>query len=133
MGSRDLSAEFNYRTSRSSGPGGQHVNKVASKVELLFDVEGSATLSDNEKAALKKRFPKRITADGVLHLVCQKSRSQHKNKQKAVKRFYKMLEKAFQPEKKRIPTKPTKGMIEKRLKEKRLKSEKKQMRRKPSS
>ncbi len=116
---------------RSSGAGGQHVNKVSSKVELSFDVPASEGLSDVEKERLLQKLKTRITNDGVLMLQCDEARSQHKNKELVVKRFFEVLKKGLAVPKKRKPTKPTKSSIEKRLKSKKKAAEKKAKRKPP--
>ncbi|MDD3741867.1 MAG: alternative ribosome rescue aminoacyl-tRNA hydrolase ArfB [Bacteroidales bacterium] len=110
---------------RSSGPGGQNVNKVNSKVELRFDVENSTVLDDNQKSIIVRKLKSRISDLGILVLTCQTSRSQLKNKESVIKKFYKMINRALIPPKKRIKTKPSPASKEKRLKEKREISEKK--------
>lgn len=121
-------SELSFRTSRSGGPGGQNVNKVSSKVELLFDVKHSAFLSANERQKILNRLGKRIDSAGVLHLVSQSSRSQLENKEHVVSEFARIVRAALKPTKKRIPTHPTKAAKEKRLKRKKMVAEKKKMR-----
>jgi ribosome-associated protein len=101
---RSFESEFRFTTSRSGGAGGQHVNKAETKVELIFDVEGSALLSEEEKAKLQKKWPNRINQDGEFRICSSQHRSQSANKEHVVKKFYLMLEKALRKEKKRIPT-----------------------------
>jgi ribosome-associated protein len=125
---RDFSTEFTFTASRSSGPGGQNVNKVSSKVELRFDVLQSRILTDEEKEIIQTRLASKINSDGELILVSQSERSQLENKDKATERFYALLAKALTPVKKRKPTKPTREAKEKRLQDKRLLSEKKERR-----
>ncbi|MCX6247859.1 MAG: alternative ribosome rescue aminoacyl-tRNA hydrolase ArfB [Bacteroidetes bacterium] len=122
---RDFSKEFIFSASRSSGPGGQNVNKVSTKVELRFDVPHSTLLTDEEKEILLKRFENKINSDGILILVSQSERSQLKNKEKSIEKFYSLLKKALTPKKKRKPTRPGTAAREKRLEEKRNLSEKK--------
>lgn len=116
---------------RSSGAGGQHVNKVSSKVELTFNIPESDGLSDLEKQRILLKLQSRLTNDGALVLQCDEARSQHRNKDLVVKRFFEMLKKAVTVPKKRKPTKPTKSSKEKRLKSKKITSEKKASRKKP--
>ena len=123
-----LNKEVRYRTSRSSGAGGQHVNKVATKVELIFDVDASRVLTDEQKAVISEKLKNRISNDGFLLLQCDETRSQLKNKEIVFERFVNLIEEALKPEKERKPTKPTKASVEKRLKDKKKKSEKKDFR-----
>lgn len=124
----DLTTEIKFRTSRSSGPGGQHVNKVESRVELMFDVENSEFLEKDQKAIIFEKLKNRISNDGILRLQCDESRSQAKNREIVIKRFLVLVERALKPVKKRKPTRPTKSSIEKRLKIKKQVSEKKSSR-----
>ncbi len=117
--------EFKFQTSRSSGPGGQHVNKVSSRVELRFNVRESQVLSEDDKVKISEKLATRINNDGILSIVVQADRSQLKNKQAAIERFFELLTKAFTPVKKRRPTKPSRGSKERRLKAKRIGAEKK--------
>lgn len=123
-----LASELTFKTSRSSGKGGQNVNKVSSKVELNFNIESSSFLSEEQKETLHKKLENRITKEGILRIVAQASRSQLENKEKAVKKFFVLLEKAFKKEKPRKATRPSKAAKEKGLKEKKLKSERKELR-----
>lgn len=126
-----LNKEVRYRTSRSSGAGGQHVNKVSTKVELTFDVDNSTVLSDEQKVIILEKLKNRISKEGLLTLQCDETRSQLRNKEIVFDRFFNLIEEALKPEKERKPTKPTKTSVEKRLKDKKKKSEKKDLR-KPS-
>jgi ribosome-associated protein len=130
LNNRDFSAEFNFTASRSSGPGGQNVNKVSTRVELRFDVKGSALLSEYEKVTILSRLAKKINARGELIIVAQKDRSQIKNKEKTIEKFYILLIKALTPAKKRKPTRPPLAAKEKRLEEKQIQSKKKEQRKK---
>jgi len=124
----DLSSEFQFLTSRSSGPGGQNVNKVNSKVELRFDIPNSALLSDDQKNILLTKLAAKITSEGILSIVSQRDRSQLGNKEDAMEKFYFLISKALKPVKHRRNTRPTKSSIEKRLSSKRIKSAIKQNR-----
>ena len=123
-----LNKEVKYRTSRSSGAGGQHVNKVSTKVELIFDVNGSAVLSEEQKTIIHEKLKNRISNEGLLILHCDETRSQLKNKEIVYNRFVILIEDALKPIKKRKSTKPTKSSVEKRLFNKKKKSDKKDLR-----
>lgn len=123
--------ELQFKAIRSSGPGGQHANKVSSKVALNFDLNNSDGLSDTEKARILRKLRSKLTQEGNLLLQCDESRSQHKNKELVIKRFFHLLESALVVRKKRKRTKPSKSAIERRLKSKKLKSQKKANRNKP--
>lgn len=125
--------ELTFKAVRSSGAGGQHVNKVASKVELTFDPATSASLTEDEKTRIYKKLENRLTKEGIMIMHCEDSRSQHKNKELVVKRFLAMLERALKVPKKRKKTKPSKAAVEKRLKAKRKSAQKKVSRRKPDT
>lgn len=124
----DLSDEFQFLTSRSSGPGGQNVNKVNSKVELRFDIQNSTLLSEDQKEILAVKLASKISSEGILSVVSQRDRSQLANKEDAISKFYLMISKALKPVKHRKSTRPTKGSVEKRLTGKRIKAEIKQNR-----
>ncbi len=126
-----LLSECIFHTSRSSGAGGQHVNKVNTRVELRFDVLGSALLTHEEKQVLKEKLSSRMTNDGELIIVSEKTRSQLRNREDCVDRFRGMILDAFRPVKKRIPTKPSRRSRQKRIEGKKQRSEQKQRRRKP--
>lgn len=126
-----LKSELKFRTSRSSGPGGQSVNKVSTKVELLFDVWNSNVLTIEQKEIISIKLKNRINSEGILQISSDETRSQLKNKEIVVERFYGLLEEALKPVKKRKPTKPSKSSKEKRLKTKKIKSDKKDLRKPP--
>ena len=128
---RDFSSEFHFSASRSSGPGGQNVNKVSTKVELRFHVASSSLLSDEEKELLLEKLAKKINSQGELIIVSQTERSQIKNKEKVIGKFYALLTRALTPRKKRKPTKPSLASKEERLEEKRNQAEKKGRRKSP--
>jgi ribosome-associated protein len=123
-----LGNELVFTTSRSSGPGGQNVNKVNSKVTLQFDVNGSAILTQEEKEIITQKLSSRLTRDGILLLTAQDKRSQLQNKESVLEKFDKILIKAFEKKKKRKATKPSKGAIQERIKKKKQLSEKKKWR-----
>lgn len=126
-----LKSELTFKALRSSGSGGQHVNKVSSKVELHFDLENSNELTDTQKQLLLKRLKTKLTNNNELILQCDESRSQHKNKEIVIDRFYELIKKGLVVPKKRKPTKIPRSAIRKRLKSKRIRSEKKAERKKP--
>ena len=107
--------ELQFKFSRSGGKGGQNVNKVETKVELLFDVRRSPTLNGNQRELIMTALGRRIDSLGVLRIVAQDSRSQWKNREIAVKRFVELLRRALRPRKKRIATRHSAGSREKRL------------------
>jgi len=127
----NLIKELSFKAMRSSGAGGQHVNKVSSKVELTFDLENSKEFSDKDKELLLKKLATRLTKENVLILQCGESRSQHRNKEIVIDRFIKLLTKGLLRPKKRKPTKPSKSSIKKRLTSKKKLSNKKSTRKKP--
>jgi ribosome-associated protein len=126
-----LGSELEFLTSRSSGPGGQNVNKVNSKVALRFDVGRSSILSQDERDLLLRKLASRITAEGVLVVAAQEKRSQLQNKEAVIVKFDKLLAKAFEKKKPRKATKPTKGSVQDRIKNKKQHAEKKKWRQKP--
>ncbi len=123
--------ELQFKAVRSSGAGGQHVNKVSSKVELSFDIAGSNGLTENEKMMLTQKLSSKITNAGTLLLQCGESRSQHRNKELVIKRLLDILKVNLHIPKKRKPTKPSKTAIKKRLEKKQKQALKKASRRKP--
>jgi ribosome-associated protein len=130
---QDLSPEIQYSFSRSSGPGGQNVNKVNTRVELRFHVNNSLLLNSNQKVKISTKLDNRINNEGEIVLTSDETRSQSKNKEIVTQKFYDLLEKALKKEKPRIATRPSRQSKEKRLKEKKLKAEKKESRKKPDS
>jgi len=125
-----LDTEFNFKTSRSSGAGGQNVNKVSTKVELDFDVVNSVLLTAEQKEIILNKLENRITKDGVLQIIVQAERSQLGNKEIAIKKCYELLNKCFVVVKKRRATKPSKGSKERRLSSKKRDSDIKKSRKK---
>ena len=123
--------ELQYKAVRSSGAGGQNVNKVSSKVVLTFDLEKSSALSEEEKLLATTKLASRLTNEGVLILNCDEDRSQLKNKDIVTKRFLEIFEKALVIPKVRKATKIPKSVIKKRLKDKKNLSMTKQFRRRP--
>src|SRR5690606_25432879 len=94
--------ELTFKATRSSGAGGQHVNKVSSKVELIYNLEMSSVFNEDQKERLQNKFQNRLTKEGVFILQCDESRSQHKNKELVIKRFLELIEKNLIVPKKRI-------------------------------
>ena len=118
-------AEIELRTSRSSGPGGQHANVTASRVEAVFDVAASAALTDDQKQRVMARCGPRVTA------VAQDARGQARNRELALERLADRLDRALAVQRKRRPTRPTRAARERRLEAKRRASQRKRDRRKP--
>jgi ribosome-associated protein len=129
---QDILSEVEFKASRSSGKGGQNVNKVSSKVELRFNIPGSDVLSEDQKGILLEKLGPRLTKRGELVITCSAERSQLTNKKKAVSRLESILEKALIPRKKRVPTKKTRTSDEKRLDSKKIRAEKKDARKRIS-
>ena len=118
-------AEIRLRTSRSSGPGGQHAQKTETRVEAIFDVEASATLDDEQKARVRERL------GPIVRAVAQDERSQSRNRELALERLAAALRDGLRSERPRRPTKPTKISKERRLAEKRVRGRTKRLRRPP--
>ena len=123
--------ELDFTASRSSGPGGQNVNKVNSKISVRFDVIRSQILSEEEKATILKNLSGHLTKDGVLMISAQDKRSQLENKQVVIQKLERMIAKAFEKKKIRKRTKASKSAIQKRINSKKLQGEKKKWRQKP--
>ena len=131
MNKENLIKELKFKGIRSSGAGGQHVNKVSSKIELTFDILNSQNLSTNQKETLQNKLSNRINKESVLVLFCDESRSQHKNKDLAIKRFLEMISEALKRQKIRRPTKPSRSSVFRKAENKKKVSAKKTMRKKP--
>lgn len=125
---RNIGSEFEFRSSRSGGKGGQNVNKVETKIELNFDIPGSVFLSDDEKKKLLLKLKNRTDKNGILKITSQSERSQILNKYKAADKFYEITGKALEVEKVRKKVKLTKAEKEKRLLDKKKTSGKKALR-----
>ena len=126
-----LVSELKFKAVKSSGSGGQNVNKVATKVELYFSLEDSDAFSEKEKLRLIQKLRNKLTKDNSLIIQCDESRSQHKNKEIVIARFLAIIQEALKRNKRRIPTKTPKSVIRKRLSDKRNVSDKKASRKKP--
>jgi len=124
-------SELGFKAVRSSGAGGQNVNKVSSKVVLSFDLNASQALSEDEKILLKDNLSARLTTENILILNCDEDRSQLKNKEIVIKRFLDLIKKGLYVPKVRKATKVPKSVIKKRIKDKKNVSDLKQSRRKP--
>ena len=122
---RNFENEFIITASRSSGPGGQNVNKVSTKIDLRFHVLNSVLLSDEEKEIIGQKLSSRINNEGELIIVAQSERSQLQNKEAAIEKFYELIEKALRPVRKRKLTKPSFASTLRRLEHKKLLSKKK--------
>lgn len=131
MDAQTILHECQFKAVRSSGSGGQHVNKVSSKVELQFNVAQSEGLSEREKIRIQQKLASKLTQEHVLILQAGDTRSQHRNKQLVISRFLTLVKEALKVPKKRKATKPTRASITKRLETKQKNAVKKQLRQKP--
>tara|TARA_R100001369_G_scaffold21885_2_gene39937 strand:+ start:39983 stop:40387 length:405 start_codon:yes stop_codon:yes gene_type:complete len=127
-----LKSELTYKYVRSSGSGGQHVNKVSSKAELYFNLEDSNVFDDVQKEKLSEFFNNRLNKDGVVVITCDESRSQFRNKAIVTQRFINLIGEGLKEQKKRRPTKIPRSVKRKRLNNKRINSEKKAKRKPPT-
>jgi len=121
----DFLPELQFQTSRSSGPGGQNVNKVESRVELRFRLLDSQLLTDEQKQTLLQKLASKLTAENELLVVAQEDRSQLRNKETALRKFHELLSKALYKPKARKATKPSKGAVRQRLESKKKHGDKK--------
>jgi len=128
MNTSILDKELTFKTSRSSGSGGQHVNKTETRVELRFDLDASEGLSSSEQKRIRKALGNRISQAGVLTVASSNRRSQVLNKKEAVKKFYRLLKKALRRRPRRKGPKPLKANPAKRLRDKKKHAEKKALR-----
>lgn len=120
--------ELSFKTSRSSGPGGQNVNKVESRVTLLFDLDGSPSLTNDQKLLLRSRLSSRINKEGVLRVVAQKHRTQAANRETARERFAELVDEALVEQLKRKPTRVSKSARKRRIDDKRRRGDLKRKR-----
>ncbi|MRX45930.1 alternative ribosome rescue aminoacyl-tRNA hydrolase ArfB [Pedobacter puniceum] len=120
-----LIQELTFKTSRSGGKGGQHVNKVSSKVELIWNINQTAACDEHQKQLLLQKLANRIDKEGLLHIVADDDRCQYKNKEIAIKRLLKLIKESLIEEKPRKPTKPSKAAVHKRLESKKKQALKK--------
>ncbi len=125
-----LKRELDFQTSRSSGPGGQHVNRTETRVELRWNLADSACLTHSQKELLSERLGSRLTGSGELILACERHRSQYRNREEVTSRFLELIERHLKPKRKRRPTKPTKASVENRLRQKKDRSALKKTRKK---
>lgn len=126
-----LRSELTFKASRSSGSGGQHVNKTSTRIELYWSLDTSQVFSEDQKIRLREKLNNRLTKEQILILASGQTRSQFKNKELVIKRFFTLLEEALTIPKKRKKSRPTYSSKVKRLQSKKLHSEKKSNRKKP--
>lgn len=124
-------AELSYRASRSGGPGGQHVNTSSTRIELVWDVANSPSLTEEQRARLLEKLSGRINSEGVLALASAATRSQHRNREDVTERFAILLREALEVPRARRKTRPSRASKERRLQEKKQRSETKRIRRSP--
>lgn len=128
MDATRLQPELQYQFARSGGAGGQNVNKVATKAELRFNVRTSALLTDDERIILEEKLTTRLTNEGELVLTHQTERTQLANKEKVTQKFYRLIDKAFETQKPRKKTRPSKAAVAERIAKKKRKGEVKETR-----
>ena len=121
-------AELTYRATRSGGPGGQHVNTSSTRVELVWDVDGSPSVTDEQRELIRSKLANRISGEGTLLLAASDHRSQYQNKEAVTERFAELLRQALVVPKKRKKTRPPRGASEARLRAKKQRSQLKKMR-----
>lgn len=128
MDATRLQPELQYQFARSGGAGGQNVNKVATKAELRFNVRTSTLLTDDERIILEEKLATRLTTEGELVLTHQTERTQLANKEKVTQKFYRLIDKAFETQKPRKKTRPSKAAVAERIAKKKRKGEVKETR-----
>jgi ribosome-associated protein len=121
-------SEITFQFSRGSGPGGQNINRRETRVEILFDVSSSDSLSEEQRNRLLRRLAKRIDSEGILHIVARSHRSQLRNRQEAMERFVQVLQQGLRAPKRRVRSRPSQQSVERRLARKRRRSETKKLR-----
>jgi ribosome-associated protein len=126
-----LLSEITFRATRSSGPGGQHVNKTSTRVELSWSLEHTRAFTPEQVYRLREKLKNRLTKENVLQLASSQSRSQHRNKEDVIQRFFSLLDLSLQKSKPRKKTRPSLAAKRKRLKAKKVQSDKKANRKKP--
>jgi len=131
MNTEQILSELTFKAVRSSGPGGQHVNKTASKVEVSFSIATSQGITESEKELLEKRLQSKLTSEGIILLQCGETRSQHRNKKLVIDRLLELLQQNLKVNKVRKKSKPSKSAIEKRIKAKKEQALKKASRKPP--
>lgn len=124
-------SELDFQASRSGGPGGQHANTTASRIQLRWNVEESDSLTDRRRQLIRSRLGNRIDSNGTLQITVDTHRSQHRNREEAVERFAELVRDALRPRKKRKKTRRTRASNERRLKKKKRRGRKKELRKKP--
>ncbi len=132
MNIEKLIGELTFKAVRSSGPGGQHVNKTSSKVEIGFNIENSEAFSETEKERLCEKLVTKITSEKTLTISCSETRSQHRNKALGIEKLVELLQQNLKVAKPRKKTKPSKSVIERRLASKKTTALKKTNRRPPN-
>jgi ribosome-associated protein len=121
-------SELRFEFSRSGGPGGQHVNKVSTRVDLVFDLDGSPSLDESQKEMIRVRLGARIDSSGSIRISARESRSQWQNRRQVVAKFQKLLQHALTVRKRRVASKPTAGSRERRVSAKKRRSQTKSFR-----
>jgi len=131
MDKDQLLNELNFKAIRSSGAGGQHVNKTSSKIELTFNLEDSLALNEDEKSRIRTKLASKITNENNIIVYCEETRSQHKNKELAIKRLVSLLKENLKVPKKRKATKPSRTVVKKNIEKSKRHSMKKALRKRP--